>query len=134
VLDAARCLAYWTIEHRGKIPDGWKQALADHVFGCDVCQEVCPWNAPLQDLLPEQTTPTRGEILAMGGGTWRRSFGKTAVNRAGRRGLQRNAAASAGSRGDRTCLPVLQGTARVSERGLADASAWALDRLQHLPP
>src|SRR5262249_32668651 len=46
VLDSGRCIAYWTIEHRGPLPDEWKARVGDHVFGCDVCQEACPWNAP----------------------------------------------------------------------------------------
>jgi epoxyqueuosine reductase len=131
VLDAARCIAYWTIEHRGPIPDRWKPALGDHLFGCDVCQEVCPWNAPLEALAsgPAAAAPTRREILAMGKGAWKRRFGKTAVNRAARRGLQRNAAASAGARRDAACLPVLEAAARLAEPGLRDAASWALGRL-----
>ena len=132
LLDAGRCIAYWTIEHRGAIPDAWKAELADHVFGCDVCQEVCPWNAPLRGLAAD-APPTRSEILAMGKGAWRRRFGKTAVNRAARRGLQRNAAASAGARGDAACLPALRQTAGVAEPGLRDASDWAARRLRRLP-
>ncbi|MFY9550233.1 MAG: tRNA epoxyqueuosine(34) reductase QueG, partial [Thermoanaerobaculia bacterium] len=78
VLDAGRCLAYWTIEHRGPIPDPWKQALGDRVFGCDACQEACPWNAPLPvGASNPAPAPTRVEILAMGKGAWRRRFGKT---------------------------------------------------------
>jgi epoxyqueuosine reductase len=130
LLDAARCLAYWTIEHRGVIPDPWKQALGDRVFGCDACQEACPWNAPLTvDIGADTPAPGRAEILEMSKGGWRRRFGKTAVNRAKRRGLQRNAAASAGAKRDRACLPVLQSAAQVQEPGLADAAAWARERL-----
>jgi epoxyqueuosine reductase len=130
LLDAARCLAYWTIEHRGPIPDGVKEKIGQNVFGCDICQEVCPWNkpVPLTDAAPEEA-PTRRQWLEMGPGEWRRRFGATALNRAGRRGLQRNAAASAGACGDRSSLPVLSRAAGVSERGLSDASVWALSRL-----
>jgi epoxyqueuosine reductase len=130
LLDAGRCLAYWTIEHRGPIPDGVKEKIGQNVFGCDICQDVCPWNAPLP--LTEAVrdeAPTRRQWLEMGPGQWRRRYGATALNRAGRRGLQRNAAASAGACGDRSSLPVLARTAGVSEPGLSDASAWALSRL-----
>ncbi len=135
VLDAARCIAYWTIEHAGPVPDARKASVGDHVFGCDVCQEVCPWNAPLalRAEEPGPPPPARAEVLAMGKGAWRRRFGATAVNRAARRGLQRNAALSAGARGDRACLPVLGAAATIREAGLSDAARWALQRLGRLP-
>ena len=139
LLDAARCLSYWTIEHRGALPDGVKQALGARVFGCDACQEVCPWNAPSRARArasasgvpgePAPPPPTRAEWLAMGPGQWRRRYGRSALNRAGRRGLQRNAAASAGSVGDRGLLPALERAARVEEAGLSDAAAWAARNL-----
>jgi epoxyqueuosine reductase len=136
LLDAGRCLAYWTIEHRGPIPDAWKAAVGPHVFGCDVCQEVCPWNAPLRGLpslarrpASSEPPPTRAEILEMGKGAWRRRFGRTAVNRAARRGLQRNAAASAGATLDAACRPGLAAAERVQEAGLSEAAGWALRRL-----
>jgi epoxyqueuosine reductase QueG len=65
----------------------------------------------------------------MGPGEWRRRFGATALNRAGRRGIQRNAAASAGATMDRSALPSLERPARTQDRGLADAARWAADRL-----
>ena len=140
LLDAARCLAYWTIESRGPVPHDIKAALGHRVFGCDVCQEVCPWNdasarhcrdpEPLPGGEGGSTAlPTRAEWLAMGKGEWRRRFGATALNRAGRRGVQRNAAASAGATGDAALLPSLQCAAATSDRGLADAAAWAAGRL-----
>jgi epoxyqueuosine reductase len=134
VLDASRCLAYWTIEHRGPISTDMKAKLGDHIFGCDICQEVCPWNKPLPfgeaaRPSPERPTPTRGEWLEMGRGEWRRRWGASALNRAGRRGLQRNAAASAGAVGDSSCGPFLQDAAGACDRGLADAAQWALERL-----
>ena len=140
VLDSRRCLAYWTIEHRGPIPDDVKAQIGDHVFGCDICQEVCPWNwaeeprsrgaqGKVSSAADLPGIPTRRDWLEMGPGRWRREWGATALNRAGRRGIQRNAAASAGSVGDARSLPVLPQASAVSERGLADASAWAIARL-----
>lgn len=134
LIDAARCLAYWTIEHRGPIPSPMKTHVADRVFGCDICQEVCPWNRPLplgQTARPsrERRAPTRGEWLGMGAGEWNRRWGATALNRAGRRGVQRNAAISAGTSGDVACETLLQRAAGTGDRGLADAARWALERL-----
>jgi len=143
LLDAGRCLAYWTIEHRGPIPDAVKEKIGQHVFGCDICQDVCPWNRPSSPTeaerfsgasAQEERPPTRRQWLEMGPGQWRRRYGATALNRAGRRGLQRNAAASAGACRDRSSLPVLARTAGVSEPGLSDASAWALSRLPARDP
>jgi epoxyqueuosine reductase len=133
LLDAARCLAYWTIESRGPIPDEVKAALGDRVFGCDVCQEACPWNGALTGGPDPPMVPTRAEWIAMGKGEWRRRFGATALNRAGRRGIQRNAAASAGAVGDSTLLPALGAARRAADRGLADAAAWAQARLSPAP-
>jgi epoxyqueuosine reductase len=135
LLDANRCIAYWTIEHRGPIPDSIKPHLADHVFGCDICQEVCPWNRPdpgdgkrkMEN--GSATLPSRAEWLAMGKGEWRRRFGATAFNRAGRRGLQRNAAVSAAATSDASVLPHLPGAMGASDSGLADAVRWAAARL-----
>ena len=134
LLDASRCIAYWTIEHRGAVPDEIKPALAEHVFGCDVCQEVCPWNAALSSdfgfrISDSEPVPTRREWLEMGPGAWRRNWGATALSRAGRRGVQRNAAISAGVTGDQSALPALQRAAVTAEPGLADAASWALRRL-----
>ena len=143
LLDAARCLAYWTIESRGPLPDEVKSAMGDHVFGCDVCQEACPWNeavtrhagaAASGDDRAKPALPTRLEWLEMGKGEWRRRFGTTALNRAGRRGLQRNAAASAGSTADGAVRPVLADAAGNLDRGLSDAALWAAKRLAPASP
>ena len=93
ILDARRCLAYWTIEHRGPLPEEVRQSMDGRVFGCDDCQDVCPWNHPLSASVADGV-PTRAEWLSLGRGEWRRRFGATALNRAGREGLRRNAAAS----------------------------------------
>jgi epoxyqueuosine reductase len=141
VLDANRCLAYWTIEHRGPIPDQVKPAIGAQVFGCDICQDVCPWNhpKPQRSALPSPTgrgdggegaaPPTRAQWLSMGPGEWRRRFGATALNRAGRRGLQRNAAISAAAEADASVLPSLPRARRTLDHGLSDAARWAADRL-----
>jgi epoxyqueuosine reductase len=129
VLDAARCISYWTIEHRGPIPDAVKPRLGPHVFGCDVCQEVCPFNGPLPSHPAAPDVPTRREWLAMGKGAWRKRFQATAFNRAGRRGLQRNAACSAGAVEDAACLPVLPAVAGLPDRAASDAARWASTRL-----
>jgi epoxyqueuosine reductase len=133
VLDAERCLAYWTIESRGPLPHDVKEALGDRVFGCDVCQEACPWNGVVTDAADSSNVPTRAGWIAMGKGEWRRRFGASALNRAGRRGVQRNAAASAGAVRDSALLPALVAIRGAADRGLADAATWAADRLLEEP-
>ena len=138
LLDAAPL--HRLLDHRAPrpIPErAAKGAVGDHVFGCDVCQEVCPWNAPRRAVRARPGASPRlrrgAKCSTMGKGAWRRRFGKSAVNRAARRGLQRNAALSAGARADASCLPALRRAAALEEPGLSDAARWALRRLPALP-
>ncbi|MEO8189389.1 MAG: tRNA epoxyqueuosine(34) reductase QueG [Acidobacteriota bacterium] len=128
VLDANRCIAYWTIEHRGEIPDGVKGSLGDRVFGCDDCQDACPWNAPL-GTGRTAPAPARADWISMGRGEFRRAYGATALNRAGWRGLQRNAILSAGCEASAGISREVERTGACRDRGVADAARWSLPRL-----
>lgn len=95
VLDARRCIAYLTIEHRGAIPEAFHAAIGDWLFGCDVCQEVCPWNrrAPIaRDLAPASPPPPLEDLVAMSGEEFAERFRGSPLKRARREGLARNAA------------------------------------------
>jgi epoxyqueuosine reductase len=100
VLDARRCISYLTIEARGPIPASLGPLLGDWLFGCDVCQEVCPWNVHFAAETresrymgrPASDWPTLTEILAMTERAFDDVFGETALERTGRTGLARNAA------------------------------------------
>jgi epoxyqueuosine reductase len=111
VLDAARCLSYLTIEHRGAIPAELKPLVGEWLYGCDVCQEVCPWNVKFARALPEGSPyVARGfisgkdarmlaeEILAMNEEQYRDAFRGSAMKRAKLAGLQRNARVLLGAR------------------------------------
>lgn len=105
-LDARRCISYWTIEHRGPIPDGPAGELHGWVFGCDVCQDVCPWNrkappgsTPELDERPEWRDPDLIAWLTDDPATWRARLRGTAQSRTKRAGLVRNAALVLAARG-----------------------------------
>ena len=97
VLDATRCVSYLTIEARGEVPESLQPLVGDHLFGCDVCQEVCPWNIRFATetgdprYRPASPWPPLEEILAMDEDAFASRFGATAIERARRTGLQRNA-------------------------------------------
>lgn len=96
-LDARRCISYLTIEHRGAIDDSLRRPIGDWLFGCDVCQEVCPWNRhapPAQDAAFSAAVPPGPpeELVAMTDQEFRERFRGTALKRARRAGLARNAA------------------------------------------
>ena len=96
-LDARRCIAYLTIEHRGPIPDALHAPIGEWLFGCDVCQDVCPWNrhAPPagETLRGRGTPPPPPEVLVgMSDDEFRAHFRGSALKRARRAGLARNAA------------------------------------------
>jgi epoxyqueuosine reductase len=106
VLDASRCISYFTIEKRGTIPVEWRRSVGTLVYGCDICQDVCPWNVRFarEAKDPELTTgsleasPDPVALLRMDPAGFQRRFGGTAVTRAGRQGLSRNAAIALGNR------------------------------------
>lgn len=103
VMDARRCISYLTIESRSAIPAEFHAALADHVYGCDICQDVCPWNVKFAQALREPSFAPRAvladkdarrlaeEILAMDEAAYREAFRGSAMKRAKLSGLQRNA-------------------------------------------
>jgi epoxyqueuosine reductase len=108
-LDARRCISYLTIEHRGAIPRDLRPFIGHRIFGCDDCQEVCPWNRFAQRDPPEPFRPRDGlrtrsleEWLALDEVGWRRTFRRSAVKRAGYLGFLRNVLVSVGGTGDPT--------------------------------
>jgi epoxyqueuosine reductase len=122
-LDATRCVSYLTIEYRGSIPDAHRKAIGNHLFGCDVCQEVCPWNAsPVNVANPSWSSREEVNVVALID-LWRRTdeelaafIGDTAMTRAGVRGLRRNLAVALGNSGDRRALDVLDDAAAAETR------------------
>jgi epoxyqueuosine reductase len=135
VLDARRCISYLTIELRGPVPEELRPGLGDWVFGCDVCQEVCPWNrkaapghaalAPRADLMALDPA----ELLGLNEEEFRRRFRGTALWRAKRRGLLRNAALVLGNVGGAEALPALRRALEDAEPLVRDAAAWAVQRI-----
>jgi len=96
-VDSRRCISYLTIELRGEIPASLQPAVGRHVFGCDICQDVCPWNreAPITgdpDYAALHVAPRLETLQGLGEEEWRRLFGPTPVSRAGYKGFQRNLA------------------------------------------
>ena len=136
-LDARRCISYWTIEHKGPIPDEFADRLDGWVFGCDVCQEVCPWNRkappgsePALEPRPEWEAPDLIEWLGRDRDSWRSALKGTALARTKRAGLLRNAALILGERAEVAAVPALVDRLRHDpDPGVRAASAWALGRI-----
>ncbi len=116
-IDARRCISYLTIEHPGAFAPWEADAIGDWVFGCDVCQEVCPVNADADDPGPLRVPllPLIEWLLPMGTRAFGRALGETALTRAGRHRLLRNAIAALGNAG-----PLTAGARRLLERATAD--------------
>jgi epoxyqueuosine reductase len=143
VLDATRCIAYTTIEARGPIPDGLREGHGAWGFGCDVCQEVCPWNQRRRRSVPPDAQGLRARIaprpqwlrpslpwvLTLSEEAWRQASRGTALRRARYRGLVRNALVVAGNSGLRELAPLLRRHAAGPDPLLAEHARWALRRL-----
>jgi epoxyqueuosine reductase len=135
-VDARRCIAYWTIERRGAVPGEVAERLGPWVFGCDDCQTACPWNRGTPaDGDPELTPrPARAALdldatLRLTEEDYRRSFHGTALARARRDGLLRNALFAAGLAGDPRRAEAVRAHLASSFPGVAAAARWALRRL-----
>jgi epoxyqueuosine reductase len=134
VLDARRCISYLTIEQRGEIASDLAEHLGDWIFGCDVCQDVCPWNRkapatrePAFAAAEALGSPT--ELLSLDDDGFRARFRHSALWRTKRAGLVRNVALALGSRRDRAAEPALRRLLDDPERVIRRAAAWALERI-----
>jgi epoxyqueuosine reductase len=136
-LDARRCISYLTIEHRGPIPLELREAIGTRIFGCDDCQEVCPWNrfaVPTQD--PDfmehrgQGTPELIPLLALDEEGFRERYQGTAIVRARRAGFARNVAVALGNLADPSSVAPLQRALEEDPEPLVRGhAAWALGRI-----
>lgn len=136
-MDASRCISYLTIEKKGSIPEGLRAPMGRQVFGCDICQDVCPWNrrAPVaaSGALParsELVNPMLGWLAGMDGPTFNYWFRGSPLERTRRKRVLRNVAIAMGNRGDRAFLPQLQQWAAGEDDVLAEAARWAMGRLE----
>ncbi len=137
-VDARRCISYLTIEHQGAIPTSLRALLGDRVFGCDACQEVCPWNRRFAHPTSEpafaarQPTLNLVEVLSLDEDAFRARFRHTPLWRARRAGLLRNAAVAAGNLRDPVLLPVLKAAGSDPELLVRQHAAWAVRRFEGL--
>ena len=136
VLDATRCISYLTIEVKGAIPEEHRAGLSRHVFVCDICQDVCPWNRKRRMEGPEAFRPREGlfgpplpTLAALDEEGFSRTFRKSAVKRARRRGFLRNVAVALGNSQPLGARPALLRLADDADPLVREHALWALERL-----
>jgi epoxyqueuosine reductase len=133
-LDACRCISYLTIENKGEIPEDLRTQMGHWIFGCDVCQQVCPWNrfAPEADPAFEKLIPLRSltEELALTPEAFNRTFKDSPVQRAKRRGYLRNVSVALGNLGDESALPALESALEDPEPLVREHAAWAIQTIK----
>ena len=137
VLDATRCISYLTIELRGAIPTEQREGVGRHVFGCDICQDVCPWNRKRRHRGAASFEPRDGglapdlaELASLDQAGFGERFRKSPVKRAKRRGLLRNVAVALGNSGDAAHVPVLERMAEDLDPLVREHALWALEKLR----
>lgn len=141
VLDATRCISYLTIELKGAIPEELRGQMGTHIYGCDICQDVCPYNVRFARELREHAFAPRAtigdrdarslarELLAMDDDGFRNAFRNSPMKRAKRRGLARNAAVVLGNIGDEGDAAVLARASDDHEHLVGQHVAWALEQI-----
>jgi epoxyqueuosine reductase len=137
VLDSKRCISYLTIEKRGAISEELRTGMGQQVFGCDICQDVCPWNrkAPhsaLPEFAPreELVNPALDWLAEMSAEEFRASFRGSPIRRAKHAGMRRNAAIAMGNSGREEFVPILKAMIEDSEPSVAESADWAVRRLR----
>ncbi len=140
-MDATRCISYLTIEHRGPIPVELRPLMGNRVYGCDICQEVCPWNERFARPTEEEAYRARDgldgpmltelaeKLLRIDDEGFRELFRESAVRRAKRAGLLRNVCVALGNWGAAEAVPVLVRALADTEGLVRGHAAWALGRV-----
>ena len=139
-MDASRCIAYLTIEKKGSIPEELRAGMGRQVFGCDICQDVCPWNRsapinPSSELTarPELINPALTWLAGLDAPAFKQQFAGSPLARTKRPRLHRNAAIAMGNSGEASFLPQLEQWATGDDPILAEAATWSLKKLQADP-
>ena len=136
-LDARRCSSYLTIEHKGPIPEEFRAAIGNRIYGCDDCLAVCPWNkfavtaARHRAFLPraELAAPRLAELLALDDAGFRRLFSGSPIKRVGRDRFVRNCLVAAGNSGNAKLEAPVRALLADPDPAVAEAAEWALDRI-----
>jgi epoxyqueuosine reductase len=135
-LDARRCISYLTIENKNEIPPDLRPLMQNWIFGCDVCQQVCPWNrfsAPAElSLVPKNALPILPAELILSPVEFNRRFKQSPLRRAKRRGILRNLAVAIGNNGNKNDLPILEQALQDEEPLVKEHVQWAINQLR--PP
>jgi epoxyqueuosine reductase len=136
-LDATRCISYLTIEKRGSIPEELREGMGNHIFGCDICQDVCPWNreaaaSRAAEFQPrsELVNPALEWLAGMSQAEFRTAFKNSPIKRGKYAGLRRNAAVAMGNSGERKFIPQLEEMSQDENADIAEHARWALARLK----
>jgi len=140
-LDARRCISFLTIENKGPIPEEFREALGDRIFGCDDCLDACPWNrfaresrdAQLAPVARLEKTPLR-DFLSLDNAAFKTLFSGSPILRAKRRGFLRNVCVALGNKGTAADLPALQRAAADDEPLVREHALWAIERIRKRSP
>lgn len=135
-IDSSRCVSYLTIEHRGQVPESLREPIGRAIFGCDICQVVCPWNRstapnvdaaffprahfPILDMSREFLQPEE---------EWQERFRRSAIRRTGREGYRRNLLTALGNSRREEAVPLLQAALEDQNPVLRDSARWALEKI-----
>ncbi|ASK88523.1 tRNA epoxyqueuosine(34) reductase QueG [Sphingorhabdus sp. SMR4y] len=141
-LDARACISYLTIEHKGPIPLQYRKAIGNHIYGCDDCLAVCPWNkfakagAANRAFLPraELAAPALADILALDDADFRQVFSGSPIKRTGRNRMVRNALIAAGNSGDANLIAPARALLDDADEVIREAAGWALDQIASAQP
>ncbi len=136
-LDAKACISYLTIESKGPIPRQYRKAMGNHIYGCDDCLAVCPWNkfaeaaAANKAFLPraELAAPALADLLAMDDASFRQIFSGSPIKRSGRNRMVRNSLIAAGNSGDNSLVPSVTALLDDEDAVVRGSAIWALSQL-----
>jgi epoxyqueuosine reductase len=136
-LDARRCISYLTIEKKGEIAADLRDHMGNNIFGCDICQDVCPWNrkapfssAPEFQPRPGLVNPILDRLAELEEQTFQQTFRQSPLRRAKFSGMRRNIAIAMGNSGNRAFAPVLERLVDDPDRTASEAAQWALNKLK----
>jgi epoxyqueuosine reductase len=136
-LDSNLCISYLTIEKRGEIPEQMREGLGRHVFGCDICQDVCPWNRKAPATIAAEFQPRAGLVnpalawlAEISTEEFRETFRGSPIRRTKRVGLRRNAILAMGNSGNQEFVPFLQNLTLDEDAVIAESARWALGKLE----